>query len=55
MTPNKQVQPVSDFYSFLEKKYKMNKSQADRVLGVFMQMGKIKRTVDNLIELVPAV
>jgi hypothetical protein len=54
MKPNNQVQSVSDFYSFLEKKYKMNQSQADRVLGVFMQMGKIKRTVDNDIELVPA-
>jgi hypothetical protein len=55
MTAKKPVQSVSDFYSLLEKKFKMDKSQADRVLGVFMQMGKIKRTVDNDIELVPAV
>lgn len=46
---------VSDFYSLLEKKYNMNRNQADRVLGVFMQMGKIKFTIDNDIELVPAV
>lgn len=55
MTVKNPVRSVSDFYSLLEKKFKMDKIQANRVLGVFMQMGKIKRTVDNDIELVPAV
>jgi hypothetical protein len=55
MTAKNPVRSVSDFYSLLEKKFKMDKSQADRILGVFMQMGKIKRTIDNDIELVPAV
>jgi len=55
MTAKNPVRSVSDFYSLLEKKFKMDKNQADRVLGVFMQMGKIKRTIDNNIELVPAV
>jgi len=55
MTTKNPIRSVSDFYSLLEKKFKMDRSQADRILGVFMQMGKVKRTIDNDIELVPAV
>jgi hypothetical protein len=55
MTTKNSIRSVSDFYSVLEKKFKMDKGQADRILGVFMQMGKIKRTVGNDIELVPVV
>jgi hypothetical protein len=51
----KHIQSMSDLHNSLVNKYKMNNSQVDRVIGAFMQMGKIKRTSNNDIELLSTI